>query len=239
MRKVMSICLLFLALALPSSYAQAAQTPMQLLKKTQKKLKEILDRKIPEGDKKAREARDKEIKDLFRPFFDFKKLAKKALRTHWAKLSSAQHDEYLFWLEALLENVSSQNINPGNEDSAEEPKIEYKKQTIQDDKSKAIVYTVIRVPRKKRKGSSRRRWRKIKVDWHFYNKKGKWLVEDLVTNEESLADNYREQFDKIINKHSFKELIKRLSKQVNKLRKKDGLSPLKYTPKATEPAKPE
>ncbi|MCK6509245.1 ABC transporter substrate-binding protein [Myxococcota bacterium] len=235
MLSTLRILFLGLVLGLPQWALASTQEPLQLLKDTQKKLKAILDRKIPKEDKKAREARDNEIKSLFRPFFDFKKLAKKALQTHWDKLKPEQHSEYLFWLEALLENVSSQNINPEEEENADEPQIQYKKQTFQDNNTKATVFTEVRVPRKKKKGSTQKRWRKINVDWLFYRNNNKWMVEDLITNEESLAENYREQFDKIISKHSFAELIKRLQKQVNKLRDKDGLPALSYTPKTSSP----
>ncbi|MEM1009323.1 MAG: ABC transporter substrate-binding protein, partial [Myxococcota bacterium] len=73
-------------------------------------------------------------------------------------------------------------------------------------------------------------WKKVRIDWIFGKaEQGSWKVLDIVTNDNSLVETYQEQFDKIIQKHSFDELLKRIKKKVNQIRKKESLLPLKET----------
>ena len=48
--------------------------------------------------------------------------------------------------------------------------------------------------------------------------KDRWLVYDLITDEQSMLENYRAEFNKIINKDGFDTLLKRMTK---KLEEKD------------------
>jgi phospholipid transport system substrate-binding protein len=218
-------CLFFLAILPFSPHAQASDDPISLLKTTQEKLKSIIKRDIPKSDTKAKNQQEVDLKALMRPFFDFQKLGQDAMSKHWEKLNEEQRKRFLFWLEALLENAYIRSLHQGGMQlgSDEEPKIEYKKQKVQ--KTKATVYTEIRFRDKKRD-----KWKKVRLNWLFFRRDGRWMVSDILTNDNSLVETYQEQFDKIITKHSFDELIKRISKKVNELRKEDGLSQLSYSP---------
>ena len=48
--------------------------------------------------------------------------------------------------------------------------------------------------------------------------KDRWLVYDVITDEQSMLENYRAEFNKIINKDGFDALLKRMKK---KLEEKD------------------
>ncbi len=203
--------------------AFAALDPMSILKENQKKIRAILSEKIKKDDKNARKKQADRIGKLLKPFFDFDYLSEKALSHHWAKLKKIQRQEYKFWLRALLENayLKSLKLNYGKKD-LRKIKIRYKGQKIS--KNKATVFTKIYYRNK------RNRRRRIRINWLFYKTKNQWRVGDIITNDNSLIDIYQEQFDKIIAKKSFKELLRRLKKKVNQLRKKAGLAPLKFIP---------
>jgi phospholipid transport system substrate-binding protein len=45
-------------------------------------------------------------------------------------------------------------------------------------------------------------------------KDGKWVVYDVVTDEQSMLENYRAEFNKIISKDGFDALLKRMRKKL-------------------------
>lgn len=221
-----------LAFLLFPRLASASEEPIALLKRTQEQLKLLLKRTIPKGDKKAQASKEEDLKTLIRPFFNFKRLAQDSLKDHWKTLSEPQRTLFLFWLEALLENAYLQNMNQGSSTigSDKEPEIDYKKQTLED--SKATVFTVIRIH-----DSKKDKWKRIRVDWAFQKQDGKWMVIDLLTNDNSLVETYQEQFEKILKKEAFDGLIKKIKTKVNDLRKEDGRSPLQDPSSSPPPSK--
>ena len=46
-------------------------------------------------------------------------------------------------------------------------------------------------------------------------KDGHWVVYDVVTDEQSMLENYRAEFNKIINKDGFDALLKRMRKKLD------------------------
>lgn len=223
MKRIFWVALTFCFCAWMGNADAAKGDPMSILKDTQKKLQEIVDREIKPGDKKAKKKRAEEIKALLEPLFDFDHLAKKALAKHWDKRTKGERKAYKYWLKALLKNAYLRSLNPGSKKKLNKAdgRIEYRKQKV--GAKKATVFTRVKYRTKKRK-----RLRRVRVDWVFYRKtkKDNWLVGDLVTNDNSLVETYEEQFDKIIRKKSFKALLKKLKKKVNAMRKKAGLKPL-------------
>jgi phospholipid transport system substrate-binding protein len=211
-----------------------AATPMELLKDTQKKIETLLDKDIPKSDKKALRKREKQIRNILKPYFDFRMLASRTLAKHWKKLTDDQKNEFVFWLRELLESAYVRGVRSGARDKTK-PEVLYKKEEVKDGKAK--VFTIVRYLKKRRRRRRRKRWKKIHVDWKFELKAKQWKVADILTNDNSLIDTYREQFDKIIQKKSYKELLKRIKKKVNQLRKGKGLNKLEYK-KAGKPKPP-
>ncbi|HAA55907.1 MAG TPA: hypothetical protein DCE42_14180 [Myxococcales bacterium] len=208
----------FCMAASASSFA-AEKDPMSLLKETQKKVQSIIEQN--EGkSKKARRKKAKEIQKLIEPFFDFDQLAKRALGDHWEKRTKDERTSYQFWVKALIKNAYFRSLSAGIQKKQDKDVgVRYKKQKIK--KSKATVFTRVRY-----KDPRSKKIRKVRVEWIFLKKGKSWLVGDIVTNDNSLVETYEEQFDKIIRKKSFKELIKRIQTKVNEIRKKEGLKPL-------------
>lgn len=225
-----SICLGMLS----SNVWAAKPDPTQLLKQTKRSVEKLLETKIAKGNAKALEAREKKIRTIIKPFFNFRMLAKKTLAEHWKKRNKTEKAQFTFWLRALLQQAYLRGVKTGAEKKgAVKPKVSYTKQTIKSDK--ATVFTEIRYLKKSKRRRRRKRWKKIRVDWQLVWQKKHWIISDILTNENSLMDTYKEQFSKIISKKSYAELVKRIQKKVNQLRKKQGLTPL-IAPKA-EPSK--
>jgi phospholipid transport system substrate-binding protein len=60
------------------------------------------------------------------------------------------------------------------------------------------------------------RGKKVKVALEYKLMwKDRWLVYDVLTDEQSMLENYRAEFNKIINKEGFDALLKRMKKKLD------------------------
>ena len=56
---------------------------------------------------------------------------------------------------------------------------------------------------------------KIALEYKMLWKGDHWVVYDVVTDEQSMLENYRAEFNKIINKEGFDALMKRMKKKLD------------------------
>jgi len=215
---LLALACFFFTYAPMSKSAEAG--PLAVLKKTQKKIVTILERDIKKGDKAAKKKQEKDLKAIVQPFIDFEFLGRTALAKHWKTLKPQQQKRFLYWLKALMEMAYVRSLHKGLQGKKKEVRIKYLREKIDKKKNRATVFTKIRVKNK------RGRWGKVRIDWTFYKKKKEWLVMDVTTNDNSLVETYEEQFDKIIKKKSFADLVRRLKNKTQELRKQEGLSPM-------------
>ena len=60
------------------------------------------------------------------------------------------------------------------------------------------------------------RGKKVKISLEYKMLwKDHWVVYDVVTDEQSMLENYRAEFNKIINKEGFDALLKRMKKKLD------------------------
>jgi len=57
---------------------------------------------------------------------------------------------------------------------------------------------------------------KVEMEYKLLYKGNRWLVFDVITDEQSMLENYRAEFNKIITKESFDALLKRMKKRLEK-----------------------
>jgi len=62
----------------------------------------------------------------------------------------------------------------------------------------------------------------VAIEYKLLIKEGRWLVYDVITDEQSMLENYRAEFNKIINKESFDALLKRMKEETGRKRVTDG-----------------
>lgn len=217
-----------------SSHAYAVkQTPMKLLQETQKKVEAIINTNIKAGNKKAQAKREKDVQRLVEPFFDFDLLAQKTLSKHWKGLKQEQKKRFVFWFKELLMQAYIKGARAGQKQrNNQKHTLQYKKETIKGKTAK--VFTLIRYQVIRRK---RKRWKRTYVDWTFIKQKTGWKVTDIITNDNSMMEVYQEKFDDTIRKKSFAALVKIIKRSTLKLRKKHGLSPIKFRASQTPASK--
>ena len=190
---------LFIVMGLMSS-ANAAP-PIGFIKGQVEKVRSLL--KIPVKDNTPeKEKIDEQLRSILNPVMNFDRLSENALRNHWAGLTPIQRTDFITLFRALVFHSYLQKIR-----SAEEAyTIDYVDQQAKG--SKAASVTAI----------SRTKTTEIELVFHILKEEGGlWSVEDIVIDEVSLVENYREQFDRIIKKSGFAVLLEKMSTKLEKL----------------------
>ena len=126
--------------------------------------------------------------------FDWHAMAREALGDHWAKRTAEERNEFARLFVNLFENAYLSKIR-----LAEADKFEYLGETMLGDE--AVVRTRVVT----RNGTA------IPVSYRARREEaGRWRVYDLDVERISLVRNYRSQFDSIIRRTSFEQLLARL-----------------------------
>jgi phospholipid transport system substrate-binding protein len=152
---------------------------------------------------KTKSAEDeKRLDAAFDAVFDYDSLAKQTLKDSWAERTPAERTEFTNVLKDLVRNAYRKNLKKtlGYD-------IDYKGELDAD--SGKLVKTVARNAKNSREEP-------VSVDYLVHQVDGKWLINDIVTEGSSLVRNYRNQFRRVIQKHGFEELLKRMKTKRDK-----------------------
>lgn len=205
MRNVAIMTAILFCAMLAGRAAEAADSPMQVLKKANQKIEKILDQKLGKGAD-AEKKRDDKLKKVVDGFLNFDALAQKSLGKHWKERTDEEKAEFKkIFKELIQKNYLKQIHEKADYD------VVYDDEEIEDDK--AVVNTTVKAKNKKGEEAETSLVYKLK------KKKGKWLVVDIITDEVSLVQNYRSQFAKIIKKDGYSVLVEKIQK---KLEEKKG-----------------
>jgi phospholipid transport system substrate-binding protein len=177
----------------------ASSSPMADLKKSNEKLDKALAKKAPNWSPEG-EAQRAEVRKLVGTFLDYGELAKRSLARHWDGLTPKQRDEFVTTLRELVERSYLKQVH-GNANY----QIKYEKET-KDGNEATVTATLHTVARGKKVKVAL----EYKVLW-----KDRWVVYDVLTDEQSMLENYRAEFNKIINKEGFDALLKRMKKNLD------------------------
>jgi len=205
MRNVAIMTAILFCAMLAGRAAEAADSPMQVLKKANQKIEKILDQKMGKGAD-AEKKRDDKLKKVVDGFLDFDALAQKSLGKHWKERTDEEKAEFKkIFKELIQKNYLKQIHEKADYD------VVYDDEEI--DESQAVVNTTVKAKNKKGEEAETSLVYKLK------KKKGKWLVVDIITDEVSLVQNYKSQFAKIIKKDGYSVLVEKIQK---KLEEKKG-----------------
>ena len=169
--------------------AAFAQGPEAFVKAKQDELIKIL--RQGEG-----EAADKRLESIFSTMLDYDALARLSLDQHWDGRTDQEKNEFTEVLRRLVQNAYKKNIKKTlNYD------VSYKGEGRA---SKGhLVRTVARNTQKPRE-------QPVSVDYVLHQVGGQWRIFDVVTEGSSMVMNYRSQFNRIIKKSGFGELLRKM-----------------------------
>ncbi|NRA32888.1 MAG: ABC transporter substrate-binding protein [Polyangiaceae bacterium] len=146
--------------------------------------------------------KDAEIQTVFDSLLDYEHLAQYSLGKHAADRSDAERAEFGDVLKQLVQRAYRRNLK-----KTRNYKVTYDKTVpIKDG---VVVSTVAR-------HGTDARAEPVHIEYKMHKVDAKWRIFDIVTEESSMARNYRRQFSRIIKKKGFDDLMKRLRKKLNK-----------------------
>ena len=178
----------------------ANSSPMAELKKSNEKLDKILSKNRPNWSPEA-ELQREEVRKLVGSFLDYNELARRSLARHWEALTPKQREDFVNTLRELVERSYLKQVH-GNANY----NIKYDKET-KDGNDATVTGTLNTVARGKKV--------KIALEYKMLWRGDHWVVYDVVTDEQSMVENYRAEFNKIINKEGFDALLKRMKKKLD------------------------
>ena len=144
------------------------------------------------SDEKVQERRQKLWEEIS-PIFNFEEMSKRALGQHWKSRTPEEKKEFV---ELFTNIMKDAYIGKTDTYSGEKVVILSEKQ----DKNYATVQTKIIT----NNGTE------VSVDYNMFNNPGRWAIYDVVIEGVSLVNNYRSQFNNILIKSSYKELIQKI-----------------------------
>ena len=165
------------------------------LKQSVDKVLAILNDPTLKGMGNSQERRQK-LKEVVYSRFDFNEMAKRALGSQWQKRSPEEQKEFVQLFTSLLEHAYLDNIESYNGE-----KIRFLNE--RQDKNFAEVNTKI----------INNKGQEFSLDYRLQNVNGDWKVIDVVIENISLVNNYRAQFNRLLAKSSFAELIETMKQK--------------------------
>ncbi len=189
--RCLSFGLLTLALWWGGNSVSFAGTPTEQVKNTIDRVLAILQDPTTKGEAKKAERRER-LRQVLSPRFDFAEMAKRSLGHHWKRINGKQ-DEFVAVFTDFVENSYIAKL-----ESFKDEKMVYVRERL--DKDFAEVDTKI-IPSN---------GEEFAVNYKLHLARGEWKVYDVVVENVSLVNNYRSQFNRILARASFDELLKLL-----------------------------
>ncbi len=197
MKKIsITIISLMLFMALANGITAYAAGVTEVVRTTIDRAMKILNDPSLKGPEKESEKREL-LRTTIREVIDFEEMSRRSLARHWRKRTEAEKKEFVALFSNLLENSYMDKIE-ANRDA----------RIFYDGEKRAGNKVEVRTRVVTKKGLV------VPIRYRLMNKKGKWVVYDILIEGVSLVSSYRTQFDRIIRTSSYKELINRLKKKV-------------------------
>jgi len=137
------------------------------------------------------------LRQTIKPLFDFNEMAKRSLGRYWTELTQEQRKAFVPLFTGLLEITYLARI-----ESYSDEKIVYTGEKIEG--SYAEVGSRIHSA----KGDA------FTVDYRLHRAENGWRIYDVVVENISMVNNYRSQFNRIISKSSYEDLVARLEQTI-------------------------
>jgi len=187
--------------SLAPSTPPPGSSPMADLKKSNAALRKLFQKQPPSWSPEQ-DAKRSEMRKIVSEFLDFEELAHRSLARHWEGIDPKQRTEFVGVLRDLIERNYIKQVHgqPNYE-------IRFLKEAITG--SEATVNATLDASNNGKKVA-------VQMEYRLLFKGGRWLVYDVITDEQSMLENYRAEFNKIITKESFDALLKRMKKRLEK-----------------------
>jgi phospholipid transport system substrate-binding protein len=190
-----SLLLLAVGLLLLPCSAVEAGAPTEQLKASIDQIIRLLEDPALKPESKTKERRAA-VREVANQVFDFEETAKRALGAHWRSLGEKDRQEFVSLFADLLERSYISKIERYSGE-----KVAYAGDAIDGDL--ATVKTRFTT----KQGTD------VPVEYRALRRGDRWMVYDVNVEGISLVNNYRTQFNKIIQTSSYQELVAKMKSQ--------------------------
>lgn len=170
---------------------EAAETPTETVRATLTEVFRILeDPKLKDPAQASR--RRHMLEDTIARRFDYREMSKRALASHWSRLTDEERTEFVNVFKGFLSDRYAGKIEGYSGE-----KIHYLSERLEGEYAEVrtkLISSKVEYP----------------MDYRMINKAGRWFAYDIIADGVSLVRNYRSQFEKILKTGSFEELVSRL-----------------------------
>jgi phospholipid transport system substrate-binding protein len=194
-KRLLMIMLFFLIMLVISGLSIAGE-PTENIRKTTDKLIAIIsdpDLKTPDKAKERAQLIRKAVDERF----DWKEMSKRTLARHWKERTQKEREEFIVLFGELLERTYLDRVEGYSGE-----KVLYVGEKV---KGKYGMVTVKIVTKSDTE---------ILVKYRLKNKGTDWLVYDISIQGVSLVNNYRKQFNSIMTRSSYKDLVEKLKAKI-------------------------
>lgn len=191
---------LLLSAAMTAYAATAWAGPTDYVKARTKEVTDILSK--PDSKKRATQ-----LQTVIKQTIDFRELASRALGEHWAKRTPEEQQEFLDLLQELLQ-ANYEGKLEGHQ-LGKDYEIKYEAEKTKGDK--AVVKTVVVGKEEQRP-----------VDYKLLKKDEDWSIFDVVIDDISLEETYRDSYTEIIESEGWPALIQRMKDKAKEVRAEKG-----------------
>jgi phospholipid transport system substrate-binding protein len=191
--RIAGLGVLMIFFSLIPAYADA---PLSTVQVNVNKVLDVLRDPALKADS-AKDAKKEKLRSIYVSMFDEVELSKRTLARNWNKLNAAQRHEFVLLYQEVLEKAYIDKIL-----SYTNEKIAYEKE-VKLTENQVEVQTLIITSSKK-----------IPIFYRVILSSGTWKVYDVIIENVSLVQNYRTQFNNILDKNSPEQLLETLRKKV-------------------------
>jgi phospholipid transport system substrate-binding protein len=138
------------------------------------------------------------LRQIVYPLFDFNEMAMRSMGGNWRRINPQQRQEFVSTFTALLEKTYADQIDLYNG-----------QQVVYGGESVDGTYAQVDSRIIDKNGQT------YSVVYRLHRVDGKWRIYDVVAENISIVNNYRSQFNRVIARSSFEELLKTMKQQVN------------------------
>jgi phospholipid transport system substrate-binding protein len=191
--KMAGLGVLMILFSLIPAYADA---PLSTVQANVNKVLDVLRDPALKADS-AKETKKDKLRSIYASMFDEVELSKRTLARNWNKLNTAQRREFVQLYQEVLEKAYIDKIL-----SYTNEKIAYEKESKLAENQVEVQTEIITSSKK------------IPIFYRVILSGGSWKVYDVIIENVSLVQNYRTQFNNIMEKNSPEQLLEILRKKV-------------------------
>lgn len=162
---------------------------------------------------KDQEKENRDLKrDIVHGTFDIRELSKLSLSKHWNQRTKQEQNDFVNLLTSLLEEKAlfSKEQLAAKSKTAKKYRIIYRgHKFFGKSQDHSYVRTKVIVPAENID---------ITLNYKLKKQDSEWKIFDVIVDNASLVDNYRYQFDSIIRKHGYADLVRRMSDKLEKIK---------------------